>query len=149
MGPFKLASATMPARAILAVFLVGCETADVTQPDAAPEMVGLLDGEYRLAWTCVDGCTGSIAPMTTYNRLSRDGDDLRWWTEGTTNSNADVVVLERDGCVGGAGLRFGSQNPTEPYVFCAGLGAATSEVAWRSRWGEQQRTVWLASASRS
>ena len=96
----------------LALLLCGCDIASPDMPDDEPTIV---DGEYAIEWTCIEGCVG-LSPMTTFNRLTRDGAELVWWTDGTTNSATDRVNLDDEGCVGGAGMVLGNSATAALYM---------------------------------
>ncbi len=121
--------------------LAGCPADDVPPDD-------VLDGPWRLTWTCTDGCGGHTPAIAGAADLEVAGGELTWNT-----SPASTITGERDdACVSAPdGTRL--PHPTDvgwslyDFVACADGGVLSAEVYAISSSGEQQ-VRWMMTGAR-
>lgn len=132
--------------AVFVALLIGCEgeLAHV-EPDADIEISiagPLAPGDYKLTWTCLDGCGGLLFPPANYNRLAIDADyDLTFYTADTTNLLSVPGAAAGD-CINASALTY-TLGATGPITFCGGT-AQVSYVEVPQR--EYPACLWEVSA---
>lgn len=129
----------------------GTTEADADSADAAVDGApGVLDGLWRVAWECVDGCAGfPPRPSLTYSdRLTVAGAALRWHDADCAECSAEHLGDVAGGaCVGvAAGDELSLERAS--YRVCNAGESAQASVTWASIYGSPATTTWTATATR-